>query len=120
MVSANEALRHWAVWSRQYGFSASTCCSIEKRFANDPDRYQWVEDKERILEFKPNHNIALKAEKLMIKTLRKDELRALVACEVYGHRFPLDRVAKALKINTDSLKTYRLAGRNKFKGVWNG
>lgn len=119
-ITANEALRHWAAWSRQYGFFVNTCCSIEKRFANDPDRYQWTDDMERRYAFKPNEKIALAAEEVIVRVLLKEEIRALVACEVYGYSYPLDKIAKILQLKVGSLKTYRLAARNKFKGAWHG
>lgn len=119
-ITANDALKHWAAWSRQYGFCLNTCCSIEKRFVNDPERYQWADDMERRYAFKPNEMIALRVEKIIVSVLLKEEIRALVACEVYGYSYPLDKIAEALGVKLASLKTYRLVARNKFKGAWHG
>ncbi len=124
-TTAAEALNHWAAWARQTGYKPSTCCSMERLYLSDPERYIHPCDKDQISIFKPTHKIAEKVEDTIRGLVERGllspkEIYYLVVCDVYGYKMTLKAIAKRLSINEGSLETYRLAARNKIKGAWNG
>ncbi len=112
-------LKNWGAWARDIGNWRKTCCSMERKFINDPCRYGNKDDIEKQFKFRYEQNIAEKAENIVKNMDSRQEKDILRAIYVFFPHLPDEQLARMFGVNLEYFEKKHLSALNNFMLRWN-
>lgn len=120
MIEPAAALAQWGKWAVDHGSLRSTCFSIEGRYANDPVRYRFAEDKETARRRSENRYSPLIAGQVeqLVNQLAKGERAVLRARHVHYPHLADEDIARRLAMSFSSFDRLLLQATVRFGRAW--
>ncbi|TJZ75593.1 sigma-70 family RNA polymerase sigma factor [Chitiniphilus eburneus] len=113
------ALRHWAMWSLDYGSWRRCCHSIESRYAREQERFKWPGDAE-VANRERYDQLTAEAVEDIVREMPTQERDLLRLIYIEHPQMDPGHMARRMGMSAQHFELLEMAAHTRFARIWRG